>query len=474
MEATKAFAAWAADTPAITSDVAMLRAQQAIHDVVACMVAGAGDEGSARLRSTIAPYSAGDGPATVIGSEVKAPTPWAALANGMSAHALDFDDNYLPGFTHATAVLIPALLGLAEEIDATGRQLMDAYIVGLEMHAAVGRGVNKAHYDMGWHATSTVGCIGTAAACGRLLGLDPDRMINALSLGVSMASGPKVQFGTMSKPFHAGMAAKNAVLASQLALNGFQARDVALEGPLGFRDLYSSDASQGWDQIVPKLGKPPAIEEFGLSPKLYPCCGSAHRVLDIVLALRKEHGFTADDVLKVETLVEFVNKRNLMYDDPKQEMEARFSMNYCVAVALLYGRVSLTDFIPQAIHRPEVRKLLPLVTMGAYEEGAQGPDPTARLPHKATISLKDGRTLTGSATWALGTIHNPFNETDLAEKFRDCCDGFLAPADFEAVQEILSNLSELDSVRRLTRHLRFNAGADRGERFSDRYDTETE
>ena len=138
MEATKAFAAWAAEAPAITSDIAMTRAKHAIQDVVACMVAGAGDEGAARLRSTIDPY--GTGPATVIGSEVKASAPWAALANGMSAHALDFDDNYLPGSTHATAVLIPALLGLGEEINATGRQLMDAYIIGLEIQAAVGRG----------------------------------------------------------------------------------------------------------------------------------------------------------------------------------------------------------------------------------------------------------------------------------------------------------------------------------------------
>ena len=187
-----------------------------------------------------------------------------------------------------------------------------------------------------------------------------------------------------------------------------------------------------------------------------------------MLALRKEHGFTADDAAKVETFVEFGNKRNLMYADPKQEMQARFSMNYCVAVALLYGRLSLADFTPQAVHRPEVKKLLPLVTMDAYEEGAHGSDPTVRLPHKVTITLKNGQTLTGESTWPRGTIHNPFDEGDMAEKFHDCCDGFLAPADFEAIQEILNNLSKLDSVRRLTRHLRFNAGSDRGERFSDR------
>ncbi len=463
MEVTKAFAAWAAETPEITSAVATQRARDAVYDVIACMVAGAGDEGAARVRATIAPF--GSGTATVFGATAKAPAPWAALANGMAAHALDFDDNYLPGFTHATAVLIPALLPLAEEIDASGRQLMDAYIVGLEIQAAVGRGVNRDHYDMGWHATSTVGCIGTASACGRLLGFDRNRMTHAISLGVSMASGSKVQFGTMAKPFHAGMCAKNAVLAARLAENGVVARDIALEGPLGFRDLYTGADSPGWDDIVPNLGNPPAIEEFGLSPKLYPCCGSTHKVLDVVLDLQKQHGFSADDVVTVETLVEFGNKRNLMYTDPRQEMEARFSINYCVAVALLNGRLSLSDFTPEAVRRPEVRRLLPKITMDAYEEGAQGPDPTVRLPHKVSIALKDGRVLTGETVWARGTIHNPFAPADLAEKFRDCCEGFLAPLDLKAAQEILENLGALDSVRRLTGHLVFEAGADRGERF---------
>lgn len=469
MDATKALGEWAATTAEITSDVAVLRARQAIHDTVACMVAGAGDEGSASVRATIAPY--GEGPATVFGSSAKAATPWAALANGMAAHALDFDDNYLPGFTHASAVLVPALLALGEEIDASGRQLMDAYIIGLDMHAAVGRGVNRAHYDMGWHGTSTVGCIGTAAACARLLGLDAEKMINAISLGVSMASGPKVQFGTMAKPYHAGMAAKNAVLAAQLAASGFQAREVALEGALGFKDLYGGDEAMGWDHIVPSLGETPAIEEYGLAPKLYPCCGSTHRVLDVVLALRAEHGIEADNVATVDTKVGFGNKRNLMYTDPQQEMEARFSMNYCVAVALLNGKVSLSDFTPDAVHRPEVRALMPAVTMEAYAQDAEGPDPTARLPHTVTIALKSGEVVTGSSLWARGTIHNPFDDADLAAKFKDCCEGFLAPDAYDAVEDMLVNLPALDSVRSLTKRLIFEAGADHGERFAERYNT---
>ncbi len=469
MDVTKILGEWAAESPPTTSEVALTRARHAIHDVIACMVAGAGDEGSARVRATIAPY--GGGRCTVFGSTAKAAAPWAALANGMAAHALDFDDNYMPGLTHASAVLIPALLPLAEEIDATGKQLIDAYIVGLEMHGAIGRGVNRAHYDMGWHGTSTVGCIGTAAACGRLLGLDRDAMVNAISLGVSMASGPKVQFGTMGKPYHAGMAAKNAVLAAQLAANGFQARDVALEGPLGFRDLYAGPDENAWDHLKGTLGDPLAIEEFGLSPKLYPCCGSTHRVLDVVLALRAEHEFEAEDVAKVDALVGFGNKRNLMYDNPQQEMEARFSMNYCIALALKFGRLSLSDFTPDAVQRAEVRELMPLVTMEAYDKDAEGDDPTFRLPHVVKVELKDGRVFEDESQWARGTIHNPFDEADLTAKFRDCCEGFLEKGDYDAAERILLDLGSLGSARGLTQHLVFEAGSDHGERFADRYDT---
>jgi 2-methylcitrate dehydratase PrpD len=469
MGITESLGRWAAETAEIESPLALSRAGDAITDVVACMVAGAGDEGAERLRRTVAHY--GSGPSTVFGSTDKAQAPYAALANGMAAHALDFDDNYAPGLTHATAVLIPALLALAEEIDASGRAVMDAYIVGLEIHGAIGRGIGRGHYDLGWHNTSTVGCIGTAAACGRLLGLDAEKLTSAISLGVSMASGAKVQFGSMGKPFHAGMAAKNAVLAARMAADGFEARPDAIEAERGFCDLYAGTPDREWTEILDNLGQPLAIEEYGLAPKLYPCCGSAHRVLDGVLALRAAHGFTADDVARVETVVGYGNKRNLCYADPQQEMEARFSMNYCVGVALKSGRVSLSDFTPEAVQRPELRALLPLVSMEATEAGAEGDDPTHRLPHDVKIELKDGRVFEESVQWARGTIHNPFDAADTDAKFQDCCEGFLSKDDFDAARQALRDLRTLKSVHELTRHLAFVAGGDNGERFAKRYDT---
>ena len=439
------------------------RALDAIRDTVGCMVAGAGDEGAYSVRKTALGYGRGD--CTVFGELDKALAPFAALANGMSAHVLDYDDNYTPGITHASAVLVPALFAVAEHEGASGEALIRAYICGLEMHAALGQGIGREHYDIGWHNTSTVGCVGTAAACAWLLGLDADGIAHAMSLAISQASGAKVQFGSAGKPFHAGMAAHNAVLACELARNGLRGRLEAIEGERGLSALYAGRPDPDWNAIIGALGKPLAIEEFGLSPKLYPCCGSAHKALDGVLALRAEHGFSASDVAEVDTLVGYGNKRNLCYPDPQQEMEARFSMQYCVAVALLNGKLSLADFTPTAVHRPAVRAVLPLIKMRAHEPGAEGDDTTKRLPHEVTVKLKDGRELHCSVTQARGAISNPFDEADKQAKFTDCCAKFLTSDDFGRLDSALGKLHELDSLKDLTRHAIFSAGCDHGERF---------
>lgn len=468
MGITQALGEWVASAPRDWNDTARSRARAAIEDTVACMVAGAGDEGAHAVRQVVAGY--GGGAVTVIGNGAAgALAPFAALANGMSAHALDYDDNYLPGITHASAVLVPALLALAEQHDLSGEQLLDAYIVGLDAHAVVGRAVGRGHYDLGWHNTSTVGCIGTAAACARLLGLDAGATTRAISLGVSMAAGPKVQFGSAGKPYHAGMAAKNAVLAATLAAGGLDARPDAIEGYRGFHALFAGAPDTDWAALEAGLGGEPAIVTHGLAPKLYPCCGSAHRVLDGVLDLRAAHGIEAASVRRVDTLVGYGNLRNLCYADPTQEMEARFSMNYCVAVALLYGRVTLSDFTRAAVHRAPVRALFDRVHMRAMPADAEGSDPLARKPHEVQITLDDGRVLERSVLWARGTINNPFGEAERAQKWQDCCEGFLDAADLDDARAAAAGIDRLASVRELTRHLRFQAGADAGERFAARY-----
>jgi 2-methylcitrate dehydratase PrpD len=364
-------------------------------------------------------------------------------------------------------VLLPALLALAEETGASGADVLEAWLVGIEIQVAVGHGVNRLHYDNGWHSTSTVGTIGAAAACARLLGLSAAMTANAISLGVSMASGTKVQFGTMAKPFHAGMAAKNAVMAARLAEAGVAAAPEALDDKYGFRDLYVGPASAGWSGMLDDLGTPLAVEKYGLEPKCYPCCAGAHRALDGLLALQAEHRFTAADVAAVDTLVGWGNASSLLYPDPVQEMEARFSMQYCIAAALSGGKLQLADFVLSAIQRPEVRRLFPLISMATHPR-SDAEAPAARKPAEITVRLKDGRVLHSTIQHARGTMFRPFSAAALDEKFRDCTEGLMPSPDAAALRQQLPSIASLGSVRELMQRLRFAAGSDRGERFIQR------
>ncbi len=459
-------AQWGATAPARHSEPARERARHAIEDVIGCMVAGAGDEGAAAVRDAIRGWGAGE--ATVAGQFARAPAPFAALANGMAAHALDFDDTFMGAITHASAALVPALLALGEERETSGAAIVDAYIVGLELHAALGSGLIRSHYDHGWHATSTIGTMGTAGACARLLGLDAGRFAHALSLSTSMAGGGKVQFGSMAKPLHAGLAAKRAVEAATLAAAGVEGRLEAFEGAMGYLELCGGAEPAGWDGKLDDLGNPLAIERLGLMVKRFPCCAATHRALDCDLELMDEAGFGASDVAAVDVTVSHGHKRNLMYDDPRNELEARFSMNYCVAVALLFGTVRLGDFTPQAVRRPAVRALLGLTTMGAYDADAEQQDPTALIPTEVRVTLKDGRVLEASREMPRGSAVDPLDEGDRRAKFNDCCQGFLPDDDIAALGRDIAGIEDLDSIRACTRHLRFEAGADRGERFERR------
>jgi 2-methylcitrate dehydratase PrpD len=463
---TEALGTWAATWAEPQPTAALEKARVAFYDAAACMVAGAGDEGASAVRKTIGAW--GMGASTVVGSSQAAGAPLAALANGTAAHALDYDDGIHLGPVHISAVLVPALMALAEERKASGRRVLEAYIVGTEILAQVAQGVGRFHYGKGWHSTPTYGTIAAAAACGRLLGLDAQSMAHCIGLSVSMAAGTKAQFGSMAKPLHAGMAAKNGVLAAALAEQGVTAAKDPLDSPMGFRRLYGTDESPGWSELLPQMGKPLAIERFGLGFKFYPCCRATHRSLDGVLELRQQHGFGADDLASMETTVGFSASQNLMYPLPENEMQARFSMQYCTAVAIAAGRVVLSDFTPEAVRRPEIRALLPRIRMICAPPSANDDSLLKRDPTGVKIVLKDGRVLETSVQHALGTPHKPMNDAQISAKFQDCTRGFLAAAKVAAAESILKAFAETPEAGALMKALRFEALADHGQRFAAR------
>ncbi|MBP1862211.1 MmgE/PrpD family protein [Rhizobium herbae] len=398
------------------SPLARTRAQQAIVDTIGCMVAGAKDQAP---QSVAAAFSNEIGPTGVSGvfTGGRSSLSVAALINGTAAHCLDFDDNFHPARAHASAVLVPALLAVASaDGSISGDQLIRAYLAGLEAQAAVGFGVNPPHYNRGWHGTSTVGCIGAAAGVAILLGLDEERVAQAMSIATSLAAGPKGQFGTAVKPLHAGMAARNAVEAAHLAQAGITGRSDILERRQGFLDLFGGADSTGWDSLL--WGENHIIETRGLVTKLHPCCASTHRVIDAARDLQNEHGFSLDEVRGIETKVGQSAVDNLAYSDPADEMQARFSMQYCLAAALLQGRLSLADFTRDAIFRPEIRRHMTKISMSAFS--AEEERGVERIAHQVTVTLLDGRRLWTERLHAQGAIAAPITEAERHSKFSDC------------------------------------------------------
>ena len=447
-----AYGRWLAQTPDDWPDAAWESARRQFIDVIAVTVPGAVEPVTSRVLATVKDWGAG--PATAIGFGAPLAAPWAALVNGTAAHALDFDDNFDPAKAHATAVLAPAILALAEQEGASGRGCLDAYIAGLQILGRVGQGVNPAHRNRGWHATATVGAIGAAAACARLLRLDAEKAAFAVSIATSMAAGFMSQFGTMTKPVHAGLAAKSGVLAASLARSGIDAGLDTLDGPHGMnRLMVGPDYEQLRDTLThvehgqnlrfetAAIGEPLLILSSGFRVKRFPNCGSAHRAMDGILDIKQRAGFGVDEVATIHVRAPVTHLANLMYTDPRTALEAKFSLEYGVAVALLTGNCTLADFSDDAARRPEVRALYPLIHRHPVDK-AEGEFAT-----EVEVVLNDGRRFETAVPMPAGSLAAPFTLDQYWAKFDGCAAGLLGPA---ACGEVRKNLADLPRLREIT------------------------
>lgn len=446
-----AYGRWLAETPDAWPQAAIESARRQFIDIIGVTIAGAVEPVTARVFETVRHW--GDGPSTVIGLGASLAPPWAALVNGTAAHALDFDDNFDPAKAHATAVLAPAILALAEAESVSGRACLDAYVAGLQILGRVGQGVNPAHRNRGWHATATVGAVGAAAACARLLKLDADRAANAISIATSMAGGFMSQFGTMTKPLHAGLAAQAGVIAASLARNGIDAGRDTLDGPTGMNRLmvgpdYEAlrdtlthvEHGQNLRFETESIGEPLLILSSGLKVKRFPNCGSAHRAMDSVLELKQKYDIHADQVDAIHIYAPVSHLANLMYTDPEDALQAKFSLEYGVAIALLTGNATLADFTDEAARRPEVRALFPLIHRHPVDK-AEGEFPT-----EVEVVLKDGRAFRTAVPMPAGSLAAPFTLDQHWAKLDGCAAGLIAPAALEMLRGGLANLADLPSI----------------------------
>ena len=380
-------------------------ARRALLNYLGCALGGCREEPIGRALAALSPY-AGAPQATLIGRSERLDALHAALFNAMSANVLDFDDTHLATVIHPSAPVAAALLALAEVRPASGEQLLQAFILGVEAECRVGNAVSPGHYERGWHISGTCGVFGAAAAAGKLLGLDAQRMAWALGLAATQAAGLVEMLGSMAKSFHLGAAARNGLAAALLARNNFSASERAIEGPRGFAHVLSDKPNL--PAITGGLGETWELSRNAYKP--YPCGVVVHPVIDGCLELRRHYSpeATGRVIIKVNPLaVERADRKA-----PRDGQEAKLSLQHGAAVALVHGRAGVAQFADACVAEPAVAALRNRIEI---EQDAA----VARDEAFVTLRMKDSMIHISHVQHALGSVGRPMSDADLEAKFRD-------------------------------------------------------
>lgn len=424
---------------------AVFWAKQAIIDTVGVTFAGA-HEPTTRIPATLPGIAAAEGPCLIFGERRRTDPMSAVLINGVASHALDYDDvNPVMG-GHPSAPLVPTIIALGEMAGIDGRDAIAAYVTGFEVEARIGRGVNFTHYEKGWHPTTTLGIFGTVAAAARILGLDVEQTTRALAIAVSLASGVKANFGTMTKPLHVGQCCRNGVFAALLAQNGFTSNPGAFEHKQGFFEVFNGKGTYDAEKIFANWADPLEIVEPGLGLKQFPCCGSTHMAITMMLQLVEKHGLAPPQVKHIQV---YSHPQRLPHTDRPSvgsALEAKFSVQYCVSRALMHGKVLIEHFEGDAWADEEAQRLLKLVEAGPHPTMTDKP-----WCAEVIVETMDGRKLSEKTEYLMGRGKpNPMSEAEMRVKFEDCVTRVL-PADRTArLFERMLGFEEIANMRDLT------------------------
>ena len=402
-------------------------AKIAVRDGLGVALAGSREE-DARIAAEIARQEGAREETSVIGQGFKTSALNGALANGTAAHALDFDHSFTM-MGQPTAPIVPATFALGETLGASGRRMIEAYVAGFEVTAKLVHSLRDSGHD-GWHAPSTLGSFGASAACGKLLGLDAAQMQMALGITASMASGIVANFGTMTKPLHVGLGARNGVLAAKLARGGYTANAKAIE----------------------ELGRSYALVTDGLRIKPYPCGGLTHQVIDSVLEFRAQHGLTAEMIERIDVDVVKHTFDRIVFRVPQTGIQGKFCMPYLVARAIIDGKIGLHIFTDGAVHDQNVLKLAERVQMN-LDPNLKKTDAAGR-PCRVTVRLKNGQTFVREAQHAKGGPEHPMTEDELRGKFTECAREALDASSAARALDTIEKLETVADVRPLCEILR--------------------
>lgn len=458
-------------TTSITEDVArfVIDVQEIPHDVrrvgmdhlvdgIAVMLAGASEASGTIVRAHLREIG-GAAQAQVLGATLRAPLQLAAWANGTAGHAMDYDDTQLATdpasvyglLTHPTVPVLAAALAAAESVAASGEAMLEAYIIGVEVACRIADAINPRHYRDGFHSTATMGVFGAAAAAARLYRCDLDQLLRAFGLAGSMSGGLRENFGTMTKPFHAGRTAENGLFAVLLARRGWTAATNILEAKRGF---YNA-AAGGYDasKVVNKLGRPYFFINPGISIKPYPSGSLSHPAQDVLLDLVRVHNLMPEQIERIDVGVNSHVPNALIHTNPTTALAGKFSLQFQMAIGVLDRAAGIAQFVDAKVADPRTRALMervhvhvdPQIEALGYNE----------MRMTVTITLKSGQTLAGRADAAKGHPRKPMSREDLAAKFFDCA-ALVMPR--TQAERLLTRLWEIRRVGKIAELMPLVAG----------------
>ena len=426
---------------------ALDKAKKALADTFAVMLAGAGSEVAPPLMRYVEQAS-DNGASPILGSGRTGSPEMAALVNGTFGHALDFDDVLSMMPAHPSAVILPGLIADLRAGRLSGRALIEAYVIGVEVGGKIGQAITVGHYHRGFHGTGTLAIFSALAALAKRYHLDQPTTRMAFGIASSLAGGLQRNFGTMTKPLHAGWASRSALAAVNLARNGFTAAPDVLEAPAGFFAAYGVEESNP-EAAIKHLGNPWVIVDPGLALKQFPCCYASHRGMDGVLQLRQRLGLNAANLARLECRMPPGGMRVLIYPQPATGLEGKFSLQYALAAGVLDGQYTLWSFSDEAVARVPIRDLLERVCV-REDPRCAGDDPLLETRSSGSRGfveveavLLDGQHETVRVDQAPGHPSRELTWDDIAAKFMDCA--AQARIDPDKAKHALSILERLET-----------------------------
>lgn len=431
--------------------------KKSILDGLGLALAGSRARTGAICRKYLEQLGVCSGKASIIGAGLKTSPRFAAWANGVSIHADDFDDTQLSAtkdrvyglLVHPTVPVLPAILALAEGRGVSGREFMLAYHLGVEVECKIAEAISPRHYQDGFHSTGTCGPFGSAAACANLLRFDLSNILNTFGLVASQSGGLRENFGTMTKPFQAGHAAESGVTSAELVALGWDAAQQILEAERGFFHAFGGTFDPG--AIMNRLGKPWTFASPGISLKPYPSGSLSHPAMTELARLIAANNIQAAQVEKVDIGANHNMTTTLLHHRPKTGLEAKFSMEFCLAILLLRGKAGLREFTDQIVQRSDVQDMISKINFYVDPEADKaGYDKMTSL---LRIHLQDGRIITGRADFGKGSPADPMTFEEAAVKFRGCAEFAEWPRikaekiiDFVKTMESAVDVSRLSSL----------------------------